>query len=113
MAWVQSALVVDDEVVVDAVEGGVVVEAGSAFAGVGASSVEVVSPAAPSPDESPLDDAGVARRSFFAQPEPLKCTAGAAIALRTGPEPHKGHVAGGSPYTPWIASNRRPHAEQS
>jgi hypothetical protein len=58
-------------------------------------------------------DRAALRRSFFAQPEPLKWTAGAAIAFRTGPDPHSGHAAGGSACTPWIASNRRPHAAQS
>jgi hypothetical protein len=55
----------------------------------------------------------LAWRSFLAQPDPLKWTAGAAIALRTGPEPHNGHVVGGSAWTPWITSNRRPQAAQS
>jgi hypothetical protein len=54
-----------------------------------------------------------ARRSFLAQPDPLKWTAGAAIALRTGPNPHNGQDAGGSAWTPWITSNRRPQAAQS
>ena len=103
-------VVVDDGVVLDALEGEVA--ASSAFTGLGASSVEVVPPSAPSADDPPDDGAGD-RRSFLAQPEPLKWTAGAPIVLRTGPEPQSGQEAGGSPYTPWIASNRRPHAEQS
>jgi len=53
------------------------------------------------------------RRSFFAQPEPLKWIAGGAKALRTGPLPHNGQVLGPSSWTPWITSNRRPQAAQS
>jgi hypothetical protein len=56
---------------------------------------------------------GAAWRSFFAQPEPLKWTAGALIALRTGPLPHNGQVEGPSTWTPCTTSNRRPHAAQS
>ena len=72
----------------------------------------------PDPDSAPSFEAAsfdraALRRSFLAQPEPLKWTAGAATALRTGPDPHKGQAAGGSAWTPWIASKRRPHAEQS
>ena len=79
----------------------------------------------PSPDDddsdelsppSPADavaEAGLARRSFLAQPDPLKWTAGAANALRTGPEPQSGQTVGGSSCRPWIVSNRRPHAAQS
>lgn len=69
-------------------------------------------PSPPSPDDAAAE-AGLARRSFFAQPDPLKWTAGAAKALRTGPEPHSGQIVGGSSCTPWIVSNRRPHAAQS
>jgi hypothetical protein len=106
-------VVVDDEVVVDAAEGEVEDPSPFAgFAGVPASSVAVDPPSAPSADDPPVDGAG-GRRSFLAQPDPLKWTAGAPIALRTGPEPQSGQEAGGSPYTPWIASNRRPQAEQS
>jgi len=68
-------------------------------------------PSAPEPEAAP--DFAPARRSFLAQPDPLKWTAGAAIALRTGPDPHNGQVAGGSAWTPWITSNRRPQAAQS
>jgi hypothetical protein len=71
-----------------------------------------VSDSDPSFVEASFDRAAL-RRSFFAQPEPLKWMAGAANALRTGPEPHNGQLAGGSASTPWIASKRRPHAEQS
>jgi hypothetical protein len=55
-------------------------------------------------------EAALARRSFLAQPEPLKWTAGAAMALRIGPEPHKGQAVGGSAWTPWMTSKRRPQA---
>jgi hypothetical protein len=55
----------------------------------------------------------VALRSFFAQPEPLKWTVGAEIAFLTGPLPHSGQDAGGSAWTPWMTSKRRPHAAQS
>jgi hypothetical protein len=61
----------------------------------------------------PVDDLAAALRSFFAQPDPLKWMAGAANALRTGPDPQSGQVVGGSAWTPWITSNRRPHAAQS
>jgi hypothetical protein len=69
-------------------------------------------PSSPSfDDDAPLFTA--ARRSFLAQPDPLKWTAGAANAFRTGPEPHNGHCSGAGPWTPWMTSNRRPHAAQS
>jgi hypothetical protein len=75
------------------------------------------SPPEPSPPE-PADDpeaapALAARRSFFAQPEPLKWIAGAAKALRTGPLPHSGQLVGGSSCKPWITSKRRPQAAQT
>lgn len=101
---------VDDGVDVDAVDGDV--EGSSPLEGAVASSVAGDPPSAPSADVPPPDD-GVDRRSFLAQPEPLKWKAGALIAFRTGPDPHRGHAAGGSSCTPWIASNRRAHAEQS
>jgi hypothetical protein len=71
--------------------------------------------AGPSPAslDAPLEDLATGRRSFFAQPDPLKWTAGAANALRIGPDPHSGQLVGGSAWTPWITSNRRPHAAQS
>jgi hypothetical protein len=62
---------VDDGVVVDPAAGWVVVEAGSAFAGAAASSVDRDPPSAPSAEAPLVDDAGAARRSFLAQPEPL------------------------------------------
>ena len=46
--------------------------------------------------EPELFDEVPARRSFFAQPEPLKWIAGAANALRTGPLPHSGQLVGPS-----------------
>jgi hypothetical protein len=62
-----------------------------------------------------LPDPGVvvARRSFLAQPEPLKWTAGAANALRTRSLPHEGQAEGPSMWTPCITSKRMPQAEQS
>jgi hypothetical protein len=62
-------------------------------------------------DDVPLFTA--ARRSFFAQPDPLKWIAGGANAFRTGPDPHSGHWSGGASLTPWMTSKRRPHAAQS
>jgi hypothetical protein len=82
--------------------------AGDPFSDVVELSVE---PSSPLPDEAP--DRAAARRSFFAQPDPLKWTDGAEIAFLTGPLPHRGHAAGGSAWTPWITSNRRPQAAQS
>jgi hypothetical protein len=71
----------------------------------------------PSPLEPPDEPAPApvfaARRSFLAQPEPLKWTAGAAMALRTGPFPHNGQLPGGSSWSPWITSKRRPQAAQT
>jgi hypothetical protein len=74
------------------------------------------SPPEPSPPE-PADDpeaapALAARRSFFAQPEPLKWMAGAANAFRTGPLPQSGQLVGPSSCRPWITSKRRPQAAQ-
>jgi hypothetical protein len=67
------------------------------------------------PDESALEELelGAGRRSFFAQPVPLKWIAGAVIPFRTGPLPHCGHVAGPSAWTPWMTSKRWPHALQT
>jgi hypothetical protein len=70
-----------------------------------------VEPSSPLADVAP--DLAAAPRSFFAQPDPLKWTDGAEIVFLTGPLPHKGHAAGGSAWTPWITSNRRPQAAQS
>jgi hypothetical protein len=57
---------------------------------------------------SDVDDRFVALRSFFAQPDPLKWTAGVAIALRTSFEWQTGHDFGPSSWTPWTTSNRCP-----
>jgi hypothetical protein len=67
---------------------------------------------APSSDADDDDDLTALRRSFLAQPEPLKWMAGAANALRTGPPPHSGQVVGGSAWTPCMTSKRWPHAAQ-
>jgi hypothetical protein len=51
-------------------------------------------------------------RSFFAQPEPLKCTAGGAKALRSVPSaPHAGQNLGPVASMPWITSVRSPQLE--
>jgi len=52
------------------------------------------------------------RRSFLAQPDPLKWTAGAAIALRIIP-PQTGHAPGPEALTPWTTSMRWPHVVQT
>jgi hypothetical protein len=72
----------------------------------------VVSPSGPSPFEA-LEVFTAARRSLFAQPEPLKWTAGAVNAFLMGPEPHNGHCVGGPSWIPWMTSKRRPQAAQS
>jgi hypothetical protein len=82
------------------------------------SSDDAPSPPDPSPPPSPLVPVPAAvrlpaRRSFLAQPDPLKWTAGAANALRTGPDPHSGQDVGGSAWTPWMTSNLLPQAAQS
>jgi hypothetical protein len=79
------------------------------------SAVALSLPASDPPSESDSFDfdAVLARRSFFAQPDPLNTIVGGANALRIGPDPHSGHDGGGSASTPWMTSNRRPHAEQS
>lgn len=63
------------------------------------------------PDDE--DEDAAARRSFFAHPDPLKWTAGAANALRTGPPPQDGQLVGASAWTPWMTSNRVPQFAQS
>ena len=51
-------------------------------------------------------------RSFFAQPEPLKCTVGATNALRMVPSaPQAGQNSGPGALMPWITSVRSPHVE--
>jgi hypothetical protein len=122
MAWTQSVLAVvdDDEVDPDDPDdpddsadpdfaGGVLA---SLLVLVPSPDDESDEPSPPSPPDA-VAEAGLARRSFLAQPDPLKWTAGAANALRTGPEPQSGQTAGGSSCRPWIVSNRRPHAAQS
>jgi hypothetical protein len=71
----------------------------------------LVSLESPSEDEPRLFAA--ARRSFFAQPDPLKWIAGAANAFRTGPLPQSGQCSGAGSSRPWMTSNRRPQAAQS
>lgn len=71
------------------------------------------SPAAPSSALAlALPGAAVARRSFFAQPEPLKWIAGALMPLRRGPDPHSGQIVGRSAKTPCISSKWWPQAAQ-
>src|SRR5262245_28803677 len=69
-----------------------------------------------SPDvEDPfeLDEALAERRSFFAQPEPLKWMAGGANALRIVPSlPHDGQNWGAGSLRPRSSSVRWSHAEQ-
>jgi hypothetical protein len=125
-----SALVDDDPVddepvgfdvdpLVDALEGSLEPSPDASAAPAPTPSDDDPSPPDPSPpDPSPLVSAPAptrvpARRSFLAQPDPLKWIVGAAIALRTGPDPHKGQDAGGSAWTPWMTSNLRPQAAQS
>ena len=55
----------------------------------------------------------VARRSFLAQPVPLKWMAGAANAFLIGPLPQSGQVVGSSEWTPRRTSNRLPQFAQS
>lgn len=60
---------------------------------------------APAPARLPLP------RSFFAHPEPLKWTAGAANDLRIVP-PQIGQCDGPCPWRPWTTSISWPQAEQ-
>jgi len=46
---------------------------------------------------------GLVLRSFLAQPDPLKWTAGADKALRSG-APQTGQLAGPGSFTPWMTS---------
>ncbi|HEY8239043.1 MAG TPA: hypothetical protein VIF63_06385 [Candidatus Limnocylindrales bacterium] len=74
------------------------------------------SPDEPSPDEPSPDEVDpdlerelllVDDRSFFAQPEPLKWTAGVVIALRNVPSaPQFGQNLGPESLMPWITSVR-------
>ena len=74
---------------------------------------EPTSPLSPPSVADFLPAVAAARRSFFAQPEPLKTIVGGAKALRTGPDPHDGQVSGEGSWTPWMTSKRRPQAAQS
>ena len=74
---------------------------------------EPSSPPEPSVSAFAPDLTVAARRSFLAQPEPLKWIAAAVIALRTGPPPQIGQVVGPSAWTPWMTSKRWPHAAQT
>jgi hypothetical protein len=54
-----------------------------------------------------------AARSFFAQPDPLKWTAGVANPLRIVPSaPHAGQNRGPPSWIPWITSVSWPHVAQ-
>ena len=70
-------------------------------------------PDPPSPAAFETPGLEVARRSFFAQPEPLKWIAGVAKAFLIGPPPHSGHSVGSSAWTPRRISNRWPQFAQS
>ena len=78
----------------------------------------------PEPDASSVDalsaldarealEAEAARRSFLAQPEPLKWMVGGVNAFLTGPLPHRAQTAGPSSWIPRMTSKRRPQAAQS
>jgi hypothetical protein len=67
----------------------------------------------PSPLAFETPGVAVARRSFFAQPEPLKWIAGAANAFLSGPPPHSGQTVGSGEWTPRRTSDRRPQFAQS
>lgn len=54
----------------------------------------------------------MARRSFLAQPEPLKWTAGVESSFRIEP-PHVAHASGAGPLTPWTTSTTRPQTVQA
>jgi hypothetical protein len=76
-------------------------------------------PSLPVVEPSPTDFEGprlaleLARRSFLAQPEPLKWIAGVANAFLIGPPPHRTQVTGDSVWTPRRTSNRLPQFAQS
>jgi hypothetical protein len=72
-----------------------------------------VEPLSPSLDAFVDEDEEVARRSFFAQPDPLKWIAGVVNAFLIGPPPQSGHSVGGSAWTPRRISNRWPQFAQS
>jgi hypothetical protein len=78
------------------------------------------SPDAPSPDAPSPDAAAFVfvplplERSFFAQPEPLKWTAGVTQALRSVPSaPHAGQNRGAGASIPWMNSVRVAQFEQT
>jgi hypothetical protein len=73
----------------------------------------VLEPEAPSPATFEAPGLDVARRSFLAQPDPLKWIAGVANAFLMGPPPHSGQASGGSAWTPRRISNRWPQFAQS
>jgi hypothetical protein len=82
-----------------------------------AASVEFAGVDLPSP--SPVDDfvleppACAGRRSFFAQPDPLKTIDGALMALRSVPSaPQAGQNRGPVSLIPWMMSVRWPQARQ-
>ena len=75
-------------------------------------------PDAPSPPERTLDDRvpldDPEERSFFAQPDPLKCTAGVLKPFRIVPSaPHSGQKRGPWSLMPWITSVTRPQLVQA
>ncbi len=77
-----------------------------------------VEPPAPSPPERALDDRvpleDPEERSFFAQPDPLKCTAGVLNPFRIVPSaPHSGQKRGPWSLMPWITSVTRPQLVQA
>lgn len=71
-------------------------------------------PAGASPPESAFVRAfALDERSFFAQPEPLKWTAGGANVLRSvSSAPHAGQNLGPGAAMPWITSVCSPQLEQ-
>ena len=70
---------------------------------------ESLAGAEPALDRVPLE----LERSFFAQPEPLKWTAGVAKALRRVPSaPHAGQNRGPGALMPWMTSVVCPQFEQ-
>jgi hypothetical protein len=94
-----------------------------AVADVDASPVLLAPPLEPPDDPDPASSAGldardrpadaVAERSFLAQPEPLKWTAGAAKPLRIVPSaPQLGQNLGPPSRMPWMTSVRWPQAAQ-
>jgi hypothetical protein len=61
-----------------------------------------------------LPELAAAARSFFAQPEPLKCTADVVMPLRIEPSaPHAGQNLGPASWIPWITSVTSPQRAQA